>query len=114
MNKQRKQQAWAETTATKLVAIPSDSRIPTWFSTAFLEGGTVYLPAIIAGIESVVSFMACDDGASVISDEGHAYVPAEWMASEFPEIADDVRATAARVRYYAELSENGSEEGGKA
>ena len=44
----------------------------------------VFVPAIIAGGEMEVFLCAGYDGTPLVVDKGHVYVPAPWVAREFP------------------------------
>lgn len=53
------------------------------------EDGQVFLPAILAGNENNVFFMASwDGGIETVLHKKHLFVPLKWMLSEFPETSD--------------------------
>jgi hypothetical protein len=62
---------------------------PEWGRTSFInpEDREVFAPAILAGNEGMVFLCACHDNVGVVRSAGHIYVPAAWMAREFPETA---------------------------
>jgi hypothetical protein len=58
-------------------------------SAALSDDGTVFIPAAIAGHEQQAVLCATWDGTvPLVIDDDHAYLPAQWMAREYPEIAD--------------------------
>jgi hypothetical protein len=59
----------------------------------------MYLPADIAGSAQLAMLAAPFDGVQTISAYQHAYLPAEWLGSEFPKctvICDAAAAHRAR------------------
>ncbi|HFK2921888.1 TPA: hypothetical protein ACGY72_003090 [Stenotrophomonas maltophilia] len=62
------------------------------------KDGTVFLPALLAEPERTVLMRTQYRPTTVTMLDGHPYVPAEWMAEEFPEIRDrcDFLTTVAR------------------
>jgi hypothetical protein len=63
--------------------------IPKWKRSAGLDDdGTVFIPAIIASNEMNVMMCTGFDGTDVVTYLNHIYVPADWMAREFPETAE--------------------------
>lgn len=73
--------------------------VPQWFVSAIVdENGAVYLPACMAGNETIVLLMAQFDGVSPITHERHGFLPTTWLIREFPGIADDVIHIETRVR----------------
>ena len=68
---------------------PAGHKKPQWMlSAALADDGTVFVPAVIAGNEGRVLLMASWDGISSVFDDGHIYLPADWMALEWPDISD--------------------------
>ncbi|MDL5600508.1 hypothetical protein QS468_47915 [Bacillus subtilis] len=73
--------AWREFESLKGV------KLQKWQRTFAVEAGTdrVFLSASLTGdAEHLVWMCASDDGMPVYSRDDHYYVPADWMASEFP------------------------------
>lgn len=52
------------------------------------SGGTVYVPAAIAGNEQAVFLCALNDGILGKRHLNHDYVPADWLAREYPKCAE--------------------------
>ena len=77
----------------------SAPRLPEWLrSAAMARDGTVFLPAAISGNESHSLISALWDGVTMIEADGRVYLPARWIAAEYPAMALDCNAIAARVR----------------
>lgn len=59
---------------------------PKWVrSVGISEDGTVFVPAAIAGNEQEVFLCTAYDGAAVATYRNHVFVPATWLAKEFPD-----------------------------
>jgi hypothetical protein len=53
------------------------------------ETGQIYVPAVATdGNEFLVQLCCCWDGAEVMMDSGHCYVPLEWVREHYPELND--------------------------
>jgi hypothetical protein len=73
--------------------------VPEWVRSACLnDDGRVFAPAIVAGDEMRVLLCAAFDGVSLILDDGHAYLPTDWLAREYPEVADVCARIESRLR----------------
>jgi hypothetical protein len=75
-------------------------KIPKWQrSAAMAADGTVYVPGFFAGHEKLVFLCAVQDGIGVIFDtDHHLYVPAKWMATEFPDLTELCGTIEGRMR----------------
>jgi hypothetical protein len=73
---------------------------PKWLMTAGItDDGVVFVPAWIAGKETAVTLAAGFHGnVATAIYRGDAFLPVEWMAGEYPKIADDLRAIEKKVR----------------
>lgn len=82
---------------------PPGRKIPAWTrSAAITNDGTVYLPAAICGDENRAMMAAMwDGGVPLLQRDGHLYLPADWMAQEYPREAENVQHIADRVRQLA-------------
>jgi hypothetical protein len=83
--------------------IGSDDRefalLPRWTRTVGLaDDGTIYMSAILGGSEKVMLLCAGYDGTRCCEWKGHLYVPADWMAREFPKTSEGVRNVTAAIR----------------
>jgi len=69
---------------------PAEKKFPKQLLTLGIakRDGTVFLPALLAESEHVVLMCAKYSPTIVAMLDGHPYVPAEWMAEEFPETRD--------------------------
>ncbi|HEL3815762.1 TPA: hypothetical protein UMY79_002659 [Stenotrophomonas maltophilia] len=69
---------------------PAGKKVPKQLLTLGIskKDGTVFLPALLAESERTVLMCAQYSPTIVSMFDGHPYVPAEWMAEEFPEIRD--------------------------
>jgi hypothetical protein len=77
---------------------PAALEWPEWLRSAAIADGIVFLPAVIAGNELEASLCACwDSNVRLIQSDGHVYLPAKWLASEFPRIREDCEAIERRV-----------------
>jgi hypothetical protein len=77
-------------------------KTPTWLRRAAITAdGVVFVPARIAGTESLIAFMAACDGVARFKDGGRIFVPAEWLAEQFPNVAAAVRHIAQDVQRLA-------------
>jgi hypothetical protein len=62
------------------------NKVPAWMRRAALApDGTIYVPAAIAGSETVVVLCASFDGIGVLQDSNHVYVPAKWLKEAYPQ-----------------------------
>jgi hypothetical protein len=63
--------------------------LPKWMRRAAVgPDGTVYVPAVICGSEGDAVLSAGFDCITILRDQGHAYVPTDWVISEYPKAAD--------------------------
>jgi hypothetical protein len=85
------------------VESPPGRKIPAWArAAAITKDGTVYLPAAICGDENRAMMAAAwDGGIPLLERDGHVYLPADWMAQEYPREAENVQHIAERVRQLA-------------
>jgi hypothetical protein len=82
---------------------PSQHRkFPEWARSAALINDVVFVPAIIAAGEQEILLCASYDGAEVVVDQGHVYVPAPWVAREFPH----AKETAAKIERQVRANES--------
>jgi hypothetical protein len=65
---------------------------------ALAGDGVVFMPAAAGGDERAVVLCASFDGVPMVTADKHVYVPCDWMAREFPEIADLAQKIERRVR----------------
>ncbi|MCY1297029.1 hypothetical protein D9M69_464070 [compost metagenome] len=91
----------------------SDKKFPKWKRSFAVdqETGQVFVAAALTGdAEYLVYVCASDDLMLVHTYNDHYYVPAEWMAIEFPhtKVLCDAVITAANVQKAAEI--NGARE----
>jgi len=64
-------------------------RWPKWQRTAAIsDDGVVFVPGGMLGNESEVLLCAGYDGVPMAIHLKHLYVPAQWMAKEFPKSAE--------------------------
>jgi len=72
---------------------PRFAQAPAWMKTFGIskEGGEVYLPAATAGPEETVLRRASVSGVVSAMRHEHAYVPADWLATEYPDVKDVCR-----------------------
>lgn len=81
------------------VANPDGKKIPKWKRSAGLSSeGVVFVPAAMTGNESEVLLCAGYDGTPVVHYLNHIYVPAEWLAAEFPKTAEICAIISKNVR----------------
>lgn len=66
-------------------------------SAALCNDGTVYVPAAIAGEETMAFLCAGWDGISGVIDDGHLYLPARWLAESFPDTKETCDLIESRV-----------------
>jgi hypothetical protein len=72
---------------------------PKWARLAALsDDGTVFIPAALMGNETRAFLCASWDGLPAAMEAGHVYLPAKWMASNCPDIADDILNTEVSIR----------------
>ena len=78
---------------------PKGQKIPRYMRRSAYHPGeqAVYLPAAAIGSEVLMQILAGYDGYTVMSDCGHAYVPAVWVKGMFPRLADTVSQIEARI-----------------
>lgn len=68
---------------------PATETWPQWQRSLLVsEDGTVFMPAAAAGNESTVVARAAYDGIPAAKFHGHLYFPTNWLAREYPKIAD--------------------------
>ncbi len=68
---------------------PTVRRIPEWIrSAALADDGRVYMPAAACGNETQALLAAGFDGVDMLMDDNHLYLPTDWMAREYPNLAD--------------------------
>jgi hypothetical protein len=89
-------------TAPRDVGLP---KVPAWIRSAAIDdAGTVFLPAAVTDrAEASVMLCAAYDGVPLISDRGHAFLPAWWLAREYPDAADTVQYIERRVASLASI-----------
>jgi hypothetical protein len=74
---------------------------PLWQRSAFVaDDGTVYVPAALTDDRelAVVLKAAWDGNVSLVFQDGHYFLPARWIAVEYPEVADLCDLIERRVR----------------
>jgi hypothetical protein len=72
-----------------------------WARSAALsaDGTTVFVPAVLCNGSETTGFLcASADGVDMLSDGDHIYLPATWVAKEFPKYADAVRLIERRTK----------------
>lgn len=85
---------------------PEGKRIQKWQrSAAITDEGVVFVPGAIAGSEHEVMLCAAYDGTSVINHLKHLYVPANWLAKEFPETKEVCELISSRVKEISDSSD---------
>jgi hypothetical protein len=73
--------------------------IPEWARKALVCRGVVYMPAcIVTENEAAVASLAEREGAWVMHNRGHAYLPTDWIARKYPELAGDLAWMAESIR----------------
>lgn len=78
---------------------PENKKIPKWKrSVGLSEEGVVFVPAAMTGNESEVFLCAGYDGTTVVQYLNHVYVPAGWLAAEFPKTAEICEIINKKVR----------------
>lgn len=81
------------------VSNPKGGREPEWKrSAALADDGVVFAPAIITGNEMVAFLAASWDGTPVVMNDDHLYLPVQWIAREYPDVADVCAEIEARVK----------------
>jgi hypothetical protein len=77
-------------TAMTWIVTDRPALIPQWQRSAAVDSdGTVFVPAVIAGNEMAVLMAAGWDGnVPAVMDDGHVYLPAQWIAKEYPDTAE--------------------------
>ena len=61
---------------------------PEWVRSAALDDeGTVFVPAIITGSEAFALICAVHDGTKMVLDGEHVYLPATWLAMNYPDVS---------------------------
>ncbi|MGE9760933.1 hypothetical protein [Pseudomonas sp. PDM20] len=72
---------------------PEGKRMPEWSRTiGVTDKGQVYVPAAMGGNEQQVVLCLAWDGTDCIEHLNHVFVPADWMAKEFPQTAEICKA----------------------
>jgi hypothetical protein len=67
---------------------PPGRKVPRWqLRAARAADGTIFIPAALAGREQAIALCAAYDGVPAIVDAGHVYLPAGWIAREYPAAA---------------------------
>lgn len=78
---------------------PPDQVIPKWRRTLAVSGdGTVFMPAAVAGDEKKVGLCALYDGVSAAVVHKHLFLPTDWLAREYPVVADICANAEAKAR----------------
>ena len=78
---------------------PAGKKIPKWERSAGLSSdGVVFVPAAMTGNESDVFLCTCYDSTPVVQYLNHIYVPADWLAVEFPKTAEICQIISKSVR----------------
>ncbi len=83
---------------------PGEDEHPDWVRTAGVDGGgKIFVTAALAGREDMVYFCAREDEIKTAELNDHLYVPAGWLAQEFPCTADicHLITRAVRQHFYA-------------
>ncbi len=76
-----------------------ENRLQTWQRrVCWLPDGRVFVPVGVWMNETAAMLCASHDAESVVMDSGHVYLSSEWLAREFPEDGEDIRAIAEAVR----------------
>jgi hypothetical protein len=83
-----------------------DVDFPEWIRSAGLspDDGLVYVPAAMLGDDMELTVFLCAgyDGISTVEYSGHVYVPADWFARQYPDVAEVCRWIEASIReHYA-------------
>lgn len=88
------------------ITVQSSGSIPKWMRSAGVdEDGTVFVPAFVGGDEDFVVLTAGWDGnVPMVIDDGHAYLPARWIAREFPDVAEVCNLIERRCRDHLDKS----------
>ncbi|MBA3006332.1 MAG: hypothetical protein KJ900_13585 [Proteobacteria bacterium] len=77
-----------------------EGKVPKWQRSAIIdENLNVYVPAAASGNEVLAVMCALQDGVSSISSLGHAFLPADWMKNNYPDIACYCDKVSAKLRY---------------
>jgi hypothetical protein len=78
---------------------PQGTRKRQWkLCAAIDDNGVVFAPAAIAGNEQSVMLCAAFDGISAVINKRHFYLPTDWLAKEYPAMADVFNTIERRVR----------------
>jgi hypothetical protein len=77
---------------------PAEYKSKRAIKAALSDDGTVFIPAAVAGSEFKVMLCAECDGVVAVFVDRHLFVPVDWLAREFSEVADVCRAVAEQVR----------------
>lgn len=68
---------------------PAGKKIPEWMRTiGWTDEGVVFVPAMMGGNEQEVVLCLAYDNTEAIEYLKHCFVPADWMAKEFPHTAE--------------------------
>jgi hypothetical protein len=74
-------------------------RMPEWKMACYLaDDGRVYAAAGMLGNESFVTLNAQWDGETALLSGGHAYVPVQWIAANYPDMAEGMNMIDRKVR----------------
>jgi len=82
------------------VSNPDGKRFPEWRrSFGVSGGGTIFVPAAMAGDETEINVMlcACGDGQSTAVHLDHHFVPSDWLKREFPKNLELIEIIEARA-----------------
>ena len=70
---------------------------------ALSSDGVVFISSAIAGSEMAVFLCAGYDGTRALVSDNHTYYPVDWIAREFPKVAQTARNIERAVReHFAE------------
>lgn len=65
---------------------PPGRKLPKWQKTAFVQDGTVYVPAMTGcGKEQMTFLCASFDGEPVHMLDGHPFLRLAWVEQEYPD-----------------------------
>lgn len=85
---------------------PVGKKIPKWQrSSAISDDGTVFVPGGMLGNEQEVFLCANYDGVTMVSYLNHVFVPARWLAAEFPKSADVCELIERKIKEIIESSD---------
>lgn len=65
--------------------------LPEWQARAALRDGVLYLPAMPLMLsESIAMALLASDGTEFLMNDGHVYVPVDWLKTYRPDVADEL------------------------